>query len=488
MKAGFYTTDITPSIGMKRPCHNTHYIDTIHDNLKVRAAVISDGKETVALVGIDTCVLQSSDIVKTIRKEIEERTGIKGKNVMIGASHTHQGGPLIGLMEKDYSGAPELIRKLISEYPGYIGVADPLYCQHVAGQTVTAVCEAFRRREEVLISCGAGFEDKVAFNRRFRMKNGRTYTHPGKGNPDIIEPAGPVDPGVGVLSAWDKNGELLGCIVNYACHGTTSPFSGARSADWIYFLEKRICGAMNSEATVVFLNGASGDVTQINNLSLNEQESGDKYSDFVGSRVGAEAIKVMVSAEKGDYSPVGGKQKILKLKRRKPSQKRLEESMEIVESGMKNSQFDTQWIFAGNLLVTDFLVTQKPETEVEVQGIQVGAAVFLASPAELFCQLGLNIKKASPFPLTFVAELANGTCGYIPDKEAFSAKGGGYETVLTNYSNMEISTGEKIVAASLEIANSLKPGKIPQPEQVKKSLKTWPGAPWDYGVLGPDLE
>ena len=31
--------------------------------------------------------------------------------------------------------------------------------------------------------------------------------------------------------AWDEEGKLLGCVVNYACHATTSP--GGISANWI---------------------------------------------------------------------------------------------------------------------------------------------------------------------------------------------------------------------------------------------------------------
>ena len=48
------------------------------------------------------------------------------------------------------------------------------------------------------------------------------------------------------------------------------------------------------------------------------------------------------------------------------------------------------------------------------------------APGELFVEWGLEMKKWSPFPYTFIAELANDSVGYIPTYEAF--RRGGYET------------------------------------------------------------
>src|SRR5258708_16113109 len=130
------------------------------------------------------------------------------------------------------------------------------------------------------------------------MKSGLTYSHPHQGNPDVLGYAGPIDPQVGVIGAWDGQGRLLGCIVNYACHATTSP--GGISANWICYLEKTIRGAMDSGAPVVFLQGACGDVTQVDNLSSYADPSGEQSARLVGGRVGADAVQVLLSAAPGD--------------------------------------------------------------------------------------------------------------------------------------------------------------------------------------------
>ena len=171
---------------------------------------------------------------------------------------------------------------------------------------------------------------------------------------------------------------------------------------------------------------------------------------------------------------------MLHFKRRKPGKEHLKKSLEIVKSFPKNS---TAWTFAKEVIVLDYLVKKEPCIDAEVQAIQIGPAIFLSNPAEYFCQLGLDIKKKSPFPFTYIVELANGCVGYVPTEEAFNSQGGGYETVLTSYSNLEISAGEKIVETCVELANKLKPGKIPECPKVKPSTE-----PWGYGILGPELE
>ena len=124
-------------------------------------------------------------------------------------------------------------------------IANPEYLKKVESAVVEAVVAADSASVEARASAGFGQAENVAFNRRFHMKNGRTYTHPGQGNPEIVEPAGPIDPEVGVIGAWDRQGKLLGCMVNFACHATTSP--GGISANYVYYLEQTIRGVIRPE-------------------------------------------------------------------------------------------------------------------------------------------------------------------------------------------------------------------------------------------------
>lgn len=479
MRAGLFELDITPFIGMERPGgYGKVYIDRIHDSLKARAVVIEEDDEKIAICVLDTLVIQSRKFVKEIREEIEKETGIKKENILISATHTHSGGPFFGPLPDGYSDAPEIVKTLLDKYSI---ITDPFYYQIVKRRIVDSVKMADMLKEEVLFQIGYGFEKSVSFNRRFRMKNGKIYTHPGKGNPDILEPAGPIDPDVGVLSFWNKNGNFLGCLINFACHCTTSP--GGASADWLYYTEKIIKKVMGENSKVILLQGASGDVTQVDNLSQRENEFGEKWANYVGTRIGLESLKIILTEEKYEFKKLEVKNKVFKVKRRKQSEGKFKKAFEIVEKGLmdENIRKTTEWTFAKERVILDYFSKKEPEIEIEIQVIQIGPLVIVTNPGEFFCSLGRKIKENSKFPFTFIVELSNGNAGYLPDKEAFSENGGGYETVLTSYSNADIDTGERIVEESIKLIKNFEPYNLPY-----KKVSSY--SPWSYGILGPEID
>jgi hypothetical protein len=121
---------------------------------------------------------------------------------------------------------------------------------------------------------------------------------------------------------------------------------------------------------------------------------------------------------------------------------------------------------------------------VEVQAIQVGPAAFIGNPAELFVQLGLEIKAKSPFKFTFPVGLANDYVAYVPTEEAFGPHGGGYETRLTSYSNLEVTAGTKIVETGVALARQMKPGIAP----AFPKAPPFRGQPWGYGNVPPERD
>ncbi len=480
LKAGFAERDITPDIGMEAPGgYGKSYHRAFHDPCKVRAAVFADGKQRVALVGVDILFVTRS-LVKDARAEIQKRCGITPECVLVGASHSHSSGP-IGMGEPgDFDNASPLVKDLV--YNKSI-VSDPGYTLRLKRQIVEAVAAANDMRAEAKLAVGYGHEDKVAFNRRLRMKNGLSFSHPGVGNPDIVGYAGPTDPQVGVVGAWDAKGNLLGVVVNYACHATTAP--GGISANWVWAMEQTLRGATgNAALPVVFMQGPCGDVTQVDNLAKFQNPAPEEWCQIVGGRVGAEAFKTLLLIRRGASGdvPLDVRQKVWNIKRRAPSPEKVKKALELVQKDPKEVGA-TEWTFAKETVLLDSLMKVRPEVEVEVQAVQVGPAVFVTNPAEYFVQYGLDIKKGSKFPFTFPVELANGVVGYVPTEQAFGPHGGGYETRLSSYSNLEITAGRQMANTGIELANQMTPGPVPQPPPPLPFK-----APWGYGAVPPELE
>ena len=89
----------------------------------------------------------------------------------------------------------------------------------------------------------------------------------------------------------------------------------------------------------------------------------------------------------------------------------------------------------------------------EVQVFRLGGDVaIVALPGEVFVELGLAIKKASPFETTMVIELANSSPAYVPTRKAFEQ--GDYEVVN---SRVAPGGGEMLVKATLKMLRELKP-------------------------------
>jgi len=478
VRSGFAERDITPALGMEVPGgYGKAYAKRIHDPCKIRACVFDDGAHAVALVGLDGLGVPRS-VVLEARTRIAKECALKPDAIMVGASHSHSSGPVIGVMPGEYDHASDLIRDLAYNKST---CADAGYLAKVTTAIVEAVTAAYSTRAEVTLGFGVGHEAEVAFNRRIRMKNGMAVSHAGKGNPESVDFAGPTDPDVGVIGAWDPDGKLMGCVVNFACHATTNgPWI---TANWPYYMERAIQGYFGPETKVVFLQGACGDITQVNNLDPLANPEGDAWAQFVGGRIGAEAVKTLLgmSQTRTAEVPIESRTKIWSIPRRKPAPERVQAALELASKPEKDAGLD--WVWAKETLMLDALLAKWPSVEAEVQAIQVGPVACLSVPAEYFCRFGLEMKKESGFPITFPVELANGCVGYVPTLEAFSeTTGGGYETRLTSYSNLEITAGDQFRDAAVALAHQLKPAALP----VRPPAPPFQ-APWSYGNTPPQV-
>ena len=461
--------DITPAIGSEIPGNYLkQFHKALHDPCKVRAAYLEGNGKSVCLVGLDALMVPRHLVEKI-------RARLPGVELMIGASHSHSSGPVGMVQPGEYDHASPEIQELAYKLSS---AADAKYLKHVEDQTVLAVESARSNARATLWGFGAGKEEAAIFNRRFRMKNGLSVTHPRPGNPDIVAPAGPVDGTVTVLGVFNDLKQLTGCVVNYSCHATTSP--NGISANWIYYMERAIRGVFGDAVVVVFLQGFSGDVTQVNNLDPSIAPTGLESAQLVGGRVGAEAVKVLLSMQPGAPMPISTTSKQYIEGRRVPGEERVALA-KATDAGTTIPRTSAEWVFAKEILLLDAQLAKSRSAQIEIQAIAIGPAVYVAAPGEMFVELGLAIRKESPFRFTNPVSLANGCVGYVPTMEAFGEQGGGYEQRLSSYTNLVPDAGPRMVRESIRLIQSLKPSEI-----AKRPAAAPFKAAWDYGSVAPD--
>ena len=421
MKAGFSAACITPPVGKEIPgLFERRIAQGVHDDLLARAVVADDGGKTIALVQTDTIALPEN-VVTRARALAHCLCGITESNCLIAATHTHSGGPTFG---------------------GFLSKADEGYCTFVAERVASAIAEAYRARRPVLVGTGTAAAKAVAFNRRFVMRDGSQRTHPGKMNADIVAPAGPEDPTVTVVGFCEpKTFSPVGCIVNFACHATH--MNGyLYSADYVRWVVDTLRSVYGQDFGVVYLNGACGDVTQMDNRSPRPGEFGEYWCERTGRVVGGAALQAMGRLDYFSRAAVDRRTATVSARIRKSSPASIRAARALLRKKKLTSD-DVETIYANELLLVEAMRRESPEIRFEITGVRIADTLLWGVPAEFFQQFALDVRAASPFPHTCCIELANGYNGYVCTKEAFS--GGGYEVRTARSSFLEPDTGDKIV-------------------------------------------
>ena len=180
-KSGAAAVNITPTLGTKIEGYFEERISKdIHDELHDKALVLYDGETKIAIVVCDLVGI-SRRYIDRAKEIILKQCGIPPKNVLISCTHTHTG-PVI---------------------------ENTCYGDLLAQKIADSVQMANDRLVEAEIGFEREEESKPLGNRRFFMKDGTVWTNPGALNPNIVKPAGPIDPEVGVLCVRDTNGKTI---------------------------------------------------------------------------------------------------------------------------------------------------------------------------------------------------------------------------------------------------------------------------------------
>ena len=396
-----------------------------HDELHAKAVVIEGDGGKVALVGLDLVGIPRN-FVEAARSEIEKDTGIPGSRVMISATHSHTG-PEMGGRLRGVDAATETLAQ------GYY--------KALPDKIAESVRLANAALAPVKISAAVGQETGVSFIRRYFMADGTVGWNPGKRNPKIVRPAGHIDPDVGVVSFQSPTGTPFATYVNFANHLDT--MGGTQfSADYAYALSKDLSDAKGADMVTLFTIGCAGNINHID-VSRPEPQKGPLESARIGTILAGDVLKAWPHLQNVTPGTVQMRSQIVPLSLAAYTPEDVSKARDVVAAyGKPNSRPFYDQVRAFKVLELEER-NHKP-LEAEVQVITLGRDLaWVGLPGEIFVELGKTIKLSSPFRQTIVAELANGSLGYIPDRKAYPQ--GAYEVISAR---MAAGSGESLVNAA----------------------------------------
>jgi len=224
-----------------------HAVST-NDPLSVRAVVIEDGNERVALVNVDVIGVER-ELIREFRSSLGSALGIEPNQVMVTATHTHSG--------------PSGIR--IGPQP----LADDLR-RCLLDTMLYATQSACNDLQDCRVSFGVGHVSGLSQNRR--------------------HPAGPAPSDVPTLLIETMSGKTITVITSFACHPTVLTHHNLQySADYPGAVAKTVARAAGEDASppVLFLTGACADINPV------RDETGFSEVERFGLTLGGEVLKTV---------------------------------------------------------------------------------------------------------------------------------------------------------------------------------------------------
>ena len=446
--AGASSVNITPPLAYP---HYRGESTGAHDSLYAKALVLKQGENTVALVICDLLWVERS-LSSSVRLQILKKTGIPYSNIIIAGTHTHTG-PAYHPNILELTGT---LRPPFDE--DKTSTVKDSYLNSLSDKIAKSVIIAHQSLENVQIETGTGLANGISFNRRFIMKDGKVVFNPGVGNEDAILPAGPVDPQVGIVMLRNvSDNSPMAVLSNFGVHADT--FGGAKfSADYPGFLAQILSSAIGSGCISIFATGPCGDLNHVNvqgkdKKRLSTKDIGEHLSDAIIKEI--PSLKQVSNSflsmrSQFVYAPLQEYTDAELIWANDESAKPLHKESAFLER-RRRLKIRSLERLRRTEAIAPTVEREGWKLPLEVQVIGIGKDLAIVGlPGEVFVELGLAIKKSSPFRTTLIIELTNSHIAYVPTRKAFNQ--GSYETIN---SRLAPGGGEMMAEAAINLLNEI---------------------------------
>ena len=414
LRAGIAKVDVTP----KGPVMMGGYSlrgapsDGVWDPIYVHALVFE-------VSGQRLCFLESEVVgiggIDAFRQKVADATGIPLANILLGHSHDHATPGPNGALRNDFD-------------------------RQFADGLVKAAQEAVANLQPARIAAGTG-HSRIAMNRRRRIpvdidspitfdenNTSQSFGKAKTDNPVMLHefegvvrlganPNGSIDDAVQIVRVDTAAGQPLAVMIHYACHGTSlGGRNGKISGEWMgrmqTFVEKQIPGV-----GAIYLQGAAGDINprHVGGLDGFADDINETYA--LGEEIGREVVRVYHTLSPGPlHDP----------------RFQIETAVILCPTSYRN-------------LFDDYKATT---VKVPTTIVRMGDIMWTTFPGEMFHNIGIKVKAASPATYAHLMGYTNGSVGYFPEQSAYSE--GGYEVSRTRFDPQSERIYLKAIAALME--------------------------------------
>ncbi|MFO0905568.1 MAG: LamG-like jellyroll fold domain-containing protein [Pirellulales bacterium] len=445
LKAGAAIVDVTPTQfpvlvngGML-----SNKATKVKTPLHARALVLDDGRERIAIVVVDSCMIDRT-LCDDIKQLAAANTRLKPDRILISATHTHTAAASMGCLGTD---------------------ADPQYVPFVRIKVADAIAAAEKNLAPAEVGWGSADAAEYTALRQWvrrpdRLEKDpfgnfsvRANMHAGRVWDDVTGEAGPEDPELSMIAFRASSGRPIAVLANFSMHYfSDSPIS----ADYFGLFCDGFQNAVAAEAKTgvagsndppfvgILSHGCSGDIWRRDYTKPIPKPEDDHTIDSYTQGLLKIALDAYRKIEYRADADLAMSEARLTIPYRTPDLQRLEWAQRIVAAMGDRLPKDTTEVYAREQI----LLHERQKTEVVVQGLRIGDFGIATTPCETYAITGLKIKAQSPLAKTMVIELANGGDGYIPPAEHHPL--GGYNTWAARSAGLEPAAESKITALALE--------------------------------------
>jgi neutral ceramidase len=398
--------------------------------LRAAAMVIEGDGIKLCIVSCDILFFRR-DIIDEVGRKIESELGIPFNNILISATHTHY--------------APSTHKSF------GVSLDDP-FVKRLKEAIFLAVSEADKKLKtasNAQMYFWLGQEATVGQNSRMLLSDSTIFWAGRKD--DAIRPSGTFDPELPVIAFKSKDEKLVGVMFNHSTHTLGSRKEGMRSPAFYGLAAQEMEEELGG--TFLFLLGAHGSIHDLNN-STDEKV-------FRIKQAVKDALK---KAQKREISKLVSVKEEFEFRVREFNEEEEENAVsyycrhrfgnfpDIWPSWTRTADIEAQ-ITAFRDRRHELAPHQGEVRKSWLQVMVIGDVAIVGVSGEPFNDLGLEIKRRSPFRYTYVVSLANDHIGYIPDKKGFEL--GGYQLWSGWISFVSKGTGEAIVDRATQILSEL---------------------------------